>query len=447
MTLRRRKIRLPRFNLKEPKSKYDTLIYLIYRYKLNSGGEPLRLKYSTTKKVKPKYWKNSEAIENSLTLSDNQRARHKELNSFLRSLKNEAIRIVSVEPHISPIEFKNRLDVLNGINIPTESIIPSLPEFMTTYIEKANVDQRTKDKFLGTQRKLKQYEVERSVTVTFDFVNVDFSRDFQKYLYKNGVQSQNTISKHFQIIRQMMSEAEIESISINGKLNPLHTNKDYNRKEFNIKRVKTTKHFLHLEELEILSKYKPDKESHNIVKDYFMAMCYTGLRISDITTLSKENFFKDSEGSEFIQLFTFKGRNTKSDNEVVIPVLPEMKVLMDKYNYRLPDALSEQKHNNYIKEIIKSAGIDRYALHKDATQGRIVETVSIADKISNHSGRYTFINFMMNDHGITAERMMKITGQSLKVLLGYESGDKKKNAKAVLSKITPQMNVVKSIIG
>ena len=38
------------FNLKEPNSKSETLIYLIFRYN-NS-----KLKYSTGQKIHPKYW-------------------------------------------------------------------------------------------------------------------------------------------------------------------------------------------------------------------------------------------------------------------------------------------------------------------------------------------------------------------------------------------------------
>ena len=42
---------------------------------------------------------------------------------------------------------------------------------------------------------------------------------------------------------------------------------------------------------------------------------------------------------------------------------------------------------------------------------------------------------MINDYKVTPMELTKIVGTSLKVLLGYEQGNKPQNAKSVLAKI------------
>jgi integrase len=144
----------------------------------------------------------------------------------------------------------------------------------------------------------------------------------------------------------------------------------------------------------------------------------------------------------FIQMHTFKGRNTKLDNEVVIPVLPELRALLKKYDFEIPTILSEQRHNDYIKDICEWAEINRMVLHKESEKGEIKETsIPVYSKITNHSGRYTFINMMLNEKGLTPFELQKITGQSLKVLMGYENGDKKANAKKVIQKKLQPVNL------
>ena len=367
-----------------------------------------------------------------------------ELYEALDQIEMEAKRIAKADPAISVDDFKKKLDIFCGFALPEISNIPTLPEYFKTYIAKQNWDYRTVQKFEGIKTKLEEFSSDQRYKLTFDNITQEWAKHFTLWMEANGVASPNTQSKIFQVIKQVMSDAAEQTIVIDGELVPYHSNKHF--KKFSTKRVDTTKHFLTLGELEKLWSYDLSSDkSKEVVRDYFLIMCYTGLRISDVLSLDKTNFFKDVDGSEFIRLYTFKGRNVKKDNEVVIPVLPELKKIMDKYEYVLPEPLSERKHNEYIKQIVKAAGIERIEQHKTSDKKGTTTTVDIHEKISNHSGRYTFINFMLNDYSINPHELMKITGQSLKVLMGYERGKKEENAKKVLQKIKPRFDIIRNI--
>ena len=436
----RRKISLPRYNLKEGKSKEPTLIYLIYRYKYDQDGNRVRLKYSTGKKVIPKFWLGERARESL------HHPEYRELNTFLRDLQNEVQRIVKKESLISVDDLKQRLDIFNGYLDGREYLIPTLPQYIDQFIRKVDRDQRTIQKYLGVKKKLEAYAKEKKIVLSFDKITLDFKNDFVKWLYANKVNSQNTVNKLLTTIKQFMREAASERIVIDGELRSYHDNRDYLHKDFSVRRVKTSKHFLELSELEKLAKYDlSGQASYELVRDLFLISCYTGLRISDLQRLRPQHIIREKEDA-YIHIHTFKGRRTKSDNEVVIPVLPELDKVLKKYDYSIPACLSEQKHNEYIKVICEKAGIDRNVIHKESVKGEMKESsIPVYTKISNHTGRYTFINFMLNEYNVRPERLQKITGQSLKVLMGYEREDKKKNAKRVLKALFPTESNIRKI--
>lgn len=436
----RKKVSLPRFNLKDTKSKNPTLIYLIYRYKLNKDGTRIRFKYSTAKKVIPKFWTNGFAKESL------HHPEYRELNIFLRELQNEVQRIVKKEPLIDPDGLKRRLDVFNGYADSNAYMIPTLPEYIDHFIIKSSNDARTIQKYEGVKKKLNKYCKERELKLSFDRVNIDFKNDFVEWLYENGCSSQNTVNKIMTTIVQFMKAAANEKITIDGELKRYHYNTDYLLKDFKVNRVDTSHHYLELEELDKLQKYDlSKKDTLKMVRDLFLVGCYTGLRISDLYNLKKHHFI--TEGDDMvIDIHTFKGRKTKADNQVVIPVLPQLKAILEEYDYQLPKAISEQKHNDYIKDICENAKINRKVIHKASIKGEIVESsIPVWSKVTNHTGRYTFINFMLNDYNVSPQKLMKITGQSLKVLMGYERGNKKKNALEVLKWIDPNRSSLRKV--
>src|SRR5690606_26223317 len=90
--------------------------------------------------------------------------------------------------------------------------------------------------------------------------------------------------------------------------------------------------------------------SYERVRDLFCFGCYTGQRFSDIMRFSKADF----QDNKWIFL------SSKTKKKVTVPfngyIANGLKILK-KYNFELP-AISNQKFNDYIKEVGKMAKID-----------------------------------------------------------------------------------------
>ena len=431
----RNRINLPRFNLKDANSKDETLIYLLYTYR-----KGLTVKYSTGRKVIPKYWTGKEA---KVSLKHRH---YKELNQHLARLKEHAISIAEQYPNIHPSTFRVKLS--EQYNNQNTIGIPDLAQYIAHFIDKYNVSVTWKQHYESLQKKLIRFTDETATDLALSNINIEFRNQYIKWLYTSGVNSPNTVHKALQRIKTLLEYSSKESYLKDGVRVYYHSNTDHLSKNWLPKKSKSTKHFLEFDELEKLAQYEiPSSlrrvcvggrwhqfaEVRKTIKDYFLLSCYTGLRVSDLKRFSQDNIFNE-DGFSYIAMNTYKGRTRKSDTSVVIPIMPSFQKFLD--NFEFPKMAAEQTHNEYIKDICKEAGLDRKVLHKTFDKGQMNDNfVSLYSKITNHTGRYTFINIMINHYDIDILRVQKMTGQSLKVLQEYERGDKKKSAKKVFDSI------------
>lgn len=138
------------------------------------------------------------------------------------------------------------------------------------------------------------------------------------------------------------------------------------------------------------------------VRDAFIFACYTGARFSDITSLKFSRDIKEN---------TWLLRVIKTHDIIYIPLLAQAKELITKYNKqdKIP-IISNQKTNEYLKEICKEAGIQK-SIKTTKYNGGNASTASIPkwQLVSFHSGRRTFITLSLTK-GIPAEIVMKISG-------------------------------------
>ena len=430
---RRNKTSQPRFNLEgSPTSKSPQLIYFIYRYKKNQKGDTIQLKYSTGKKIRRKNWDNK-TYRAKAGVSFPQ-PEVDSLNRVLRRLEDRARELVRDDPEITILEFKRELDYEMGYRKrPRSKSEYSLLEFVEIFIEKSNNHPRTIQKYTTAKNHIEGFQDHRGKMITFDQVNPEFVEHFQNWLYEyTSVKSQNTVSKLIQNLKEFMRDAHANSY---------HSNTAYLSPKFKVSRVPTDKVYLELEDLNRMLHH--DFEQSDVlakVRDLWLIAAYSGLRYSDFSRLKEEHFVK-YEDIELIQINTYKGRKTKYDTEVVIPILPQLRGILEKYDFNPPNPFPGSGNldilmNRKIKEVCKQAGIDRVVTLRKSSKGRIVEKKSpLFKEVASHSARYTFINIMLNDFGIIAQDLAKITGQSIKVLESYDRRDKKKTAIKVYSKI------------
>lgn len=139
-------------------------------------------------------------------------------------------------------------------------------------------------------------------------------------------------------------------------------------------------------------------------RDLFILEILTGQRFSDLPkVLDKRNLHPT-----YIDVY-----QEKTNERVKIPLHPELKnhlaLILNKYGDHLP-VMSNQKFNDYLKEIGKLAKIDREHSWTTLVGSRkIRKTEYRYNLITSHTGRRTFCTLSLQQN-INHEVIMKITG-------------------------------------
>lgn len=439
---RRTKTPKVKFNLKPlgKKQKKSTnkeqLIIALMNYRIyeNGVGKNKRIVCTTGCSIDPKYW-NTQLQEAKESVNYTKSA---EINEELERIKKEFLDIRNnhfKDREIDSAEFKNELDYRLGRK-QRPKIIENGQKTFIQYLDfeieknKNRVNGlkggQTWQKYQSLKKRIEKFAKDTGFEIEYQNFDENFKDDFVLWLEKKEL-SQNTISKEIETIKTMLKRSR-----------KFHNNTIYNDSDFQVKRIKTTEHYPTLDELKHLFAFNFKNESYQKVVDLYLISAFGGgLRISDVLRLSKENE-ETEEGLQILRVYTFKGRNVKADNEVVIPFTPQLRQLIDKYNWELP-RFTEQHINDTLKDAFKEAELNRTKSIKSGVLNKKAEKKALWEVVHFHTARYAYIDYMMNDLGVTAEELRKITGQSLKVLLGYERGDKKKNAARVSAKINKQL--------
>lgn len=114
------------------------------------------------------------------------------------------------------------------------------------------------------------------------------------------------------------------------------------------------------------------------VRDLFVFQCYTGLSYTDLTKFDWEDVRKD--GNDYIISDT---RKKTEENYFIVLLDPALAVLR-KYDRRLPK-ISNQKYNDYLKEVAAVAGVNKPITSHWARHTFAVMMLSMGARMSNVS--------------------------------------------------------------
>jgi len=106
--------------------------------------------------------------------------------------------------------------------------------------------------------------------------------------------------------------------------------------------------YLSMNEIARIYYYPNLTKKQQRIRDLFVVGCYTALRYSDLSTLTKENF---SNG--YITKIT-----KKTGIRVVVPVHDIVQEIYERYEGNLMFDICSQHFNRYIKVICRKIGID-----------------------------------------------------------------------------------------
>mgnify|MGYP000112015047 CR=1 FL=1 len=260
----------------------------------------------------------------------------------------------------------------------------------------------------GTCRNyLKDFQKVYSKEIDFDTIDVEFYNAFVKFLSKRKKEiklkdgttkievglATNTIGKQIAVLRNFLNSAVLEEkVDVNYQLI---------KKRFKSPTENTDS--IYLDENELNSLYELDLTSNkrlDPVRDIFLVAAWTGLRFSDLNKVKAENIEDNS------LVIT----QTKTDNEVVIPIHPVVTSILKKWNNKLPRIISNQKMNEYLKDLGELAELNT-VFKKSMTIGGIKKTYTYAKKelLTTHTARRSFATNLYK-RGFPTISIMMVTG-------------------------------------
>ena len=253
-----------------------------------------------------------------------------------------------------------------------------------------------------TKGKIEDFEDYTGKKILTNEIDLNFHQSFCDFLSTQQNLNPNTIGGHIRRIRLFAGQLERKGV----KVSP-----DYKSKDFFLPFNKTLDTYLTKEEIQAV--YECDYSNHDKLdnaRDWFVIGLWTGLRVSDFLSLTKDNI---DDGLLYVLI-------KKTEQYVFIPIHPNVAAILKKRNGEFPRKISDVKFNEYIKEIAKDAGLTekiqgaKMVTQEDENGNKTTRKQSGLfhkyELVSSHICRRSFAT---NHYGeIDTLTIMKITGHS-----------------------------------
>jgi integrase len=217
--------------------------------------------------------------------------------------------------------------------------------------------------------------------ITFGMVNEGFLEDFRDYLLAHV--SPNSAGVYLARIKTACRKAFSQQFLLR-----------YNGADITIKKQKTHREYLTLEELQILEQTPIENQA---VKDGFLFACFAGLRFSDVKALTRSQI--RTEKNQTLLWFT----QEKTGDAEALPLSPQAVAILNAQEDAKPS--SKVQHHIDNKSVFKLPAqqtVDK-ALKRWAKRAGITKTVSF------HVGRHTFATLGLS-YGVDLYVMSKLLG-------------------------------------
>jgi integrase len=398
-------------------------------------GKNVDIRIPTEFKVFPEFWSNEhqtfkQRIYHTDSFNQNDKAT---LEGKLLDLKTQVLKCFNHRnANGSPITKEWLQGVLDEQNNSKKGE-ETLNEFITRFIKEIELGDRlythnnrteryksgTIRNYKGFQEQFNLFQDEIKKKLDFDDITIDLYESLVVFFTKKNY-SPNTIGRHIKNLKVIMRIARDMG---------LHSNNEIDRKKF--KSIKVPVQEIYLTEAEVSAMYEldlRDRPEMDVARDVFLIGCYTAQRFSDYSRINKNNIRDLGGGVVVIDLI-----QKKTGEQVLIPIRPELKTLLEKYDYNLPKTF-EQKVNLKIKDVGKEAGITG-TINKEEIKGglKVKRSVPKNELIKTHTARRTGCTNMYLG-GVNVIDIMKISGHKTeREFLSYIKVSKEETAQALNS--------------
>ena len=405
------------FNLRDLKSEKPTPVNMVIRWNNNT------LVFPTGETITPIHWDFQEQQPLTSNVSPKDETENKVKNpkgkkysgapEFYESLKKLELKVIKVfrdfendnnqQPTVE--ELREKLNV--ALDRTPKQTKLNLQSFITKFREdvKFKVNTRTGNtyspkthySFKQVDELLIEFNKTRKRPIDFKDIDIEFYDDFVKFLTETKKFSVNTIGKHIKTLKTILNSATERGVNENVK---------FRSKKFVVLKQATDSIYLTLDELKSIEQLKLSKEpKYDKVRDLFLIGAHTGLRFSDFTNIINDNIKDD-----IIEI-----RTQKTGEIVAIPMNDTVKKILAKYEGKystpLPPPMSNQKMNEYIKEICKRVeDLTKFVSIRENKAGVTYSTkYQKFDLCTTHTCRRSFATNNFKS-GLSAHVIMAITG-------------------------------------
>jgi site-specific recombinase XerD len=291
------------------------------------------------------------------------------------------------------VETLRALAIPETVAEPAQAIpVPSIWERFSEWVQLTRVRGKIGTAKAGqtTMRHLHEFEAAAGYAVDFDTINAAFGDAYTLYLLHTAELTDNTIAKHIDRIRRFMRFAVERGYTTARGWEALK----WKRQEPDIMTL-TAEEVEALESLDLaLGSYLDNARA------LFLLSCYTGLRYSDLVSIRPEH----------VRGTTLRITTQKTRETISIPLQSRALLIVTHFLAGGVRPISNQKLNDYLKELGQMAGITvPIEVIKYRGGNRDSQTFPKWQRIGCHTGRRTFVTLSL-ERGLRPELVMKITG-------------------------------------
>lgn len=373
----------------------------LIRLRVSWAGQ--RVETLTGLQVNPEYWDVEEQrVRSSYRHSgDTGASLNSELSKLTTFIENVFTRHNVDEEVPTASTLKRRIRIHLGKEAPKSEM--SLFECYDLFTSSVSIQNQWSDTTRRRVNNLKNHLYAFAPKLEFSDLDEQCLQKFLMFLIGNGLRN-TTVEKNMSILRWFIRWASEHGHTDNTtalNYKPKLKGTDGNSKEI-----------IYLDWDELMELYNHDFKGnvcHEQVRDVFCFCCFTGLRYSDVAKLDTSDVHDN-----YISVVTQKTTDGLRIelNDYSRAIMEKYKGNGDKKHKRLLPVISNQKMNDYLKDVGKEVGIDvpiRIVYYKGST--RHEEVHPKWELMSTHCGRRTFVVNALS-LGIPAEVIMKWTGHS-----------------------------------
>lgn len=373
------------FLLKEPNATKPTPIFAF----LSSDGK--RVKIYTGLSILPKQWLKADQRAQVRGLPDNG-----ELNDALELAEE---RLLACYREHRAQGLLPSTEALRAAVEPVQAVVPVAvkpgPTFWGYFDEfiavtRAQAKLGSAKVYATVARHLREYEQASKYAVDFDTITLAFGDRYATHLLHTVKLTDNTVAKQILTLKRFLRWARDRGYTDATGFDRL----SWKRQEPDIMTL-TAGEVAALEQLVL-----PAGGYLDNARALFLLACYTGLRFSDLVSIRAEHL-----RGQTLRMTTQKTRET-----VTVPLRSEALVVVEQLLAGNVRAITNQKLNDYLKELGQLASIDA-PVEVIRFRGGVRESTTVAKwkRLGCHTGRRTFVTLSL-ERGLRPETIMKVTG-------------------------------------